>query len=600
MSENITNNPSVPTQVVAEVKFPQFINNLGIIPTSYKDSMDYYENLAWLCKYLEETVIPTVNQNGGAVEELQALYVQLNSYVSNYFDNLDVQEEINEKLDDMVEQGTLQEIIGDYLNSKAIFGFDNVEAMKDATNLIDGSYAQTLGYYNINDGGGALYYITDDETTLYYELLDSGLKAVLINNGTINAKAMGLKAGDNTFDNSVIFLTILNYANKKYNVHIPTGKYYFTTPISIGALADFNIIGDGNKSDTNNSGTQLIYNGTGYFLTFNSMVRVNIENISFFGNNNSFLYVLLYTVSYTRNCSFNNFINTIHIVNRSGYTKYIDCVFNANSSTTSIIWLGVEAQTTSDQNIEYVYFERCSFEGQNATSSANAFLIHYSQFMYVTECDICNWSGTAIKFSNSYNQRTSNNTFKNNSYCRNGIHISMETNGNCGFNIFDGNFTRRTTVNANDRIAIIRGSSTSYNNSCLFSGMTENYYSSNATYSFELQYTNDFVSTLQGQVAGWNNLGTNSNTKIKQIGVNRKYQVRQINESGKTNYNFTLSSSSQYTTAPYVSIICRNLSIPFTYSVTNVYKGALTIDLNFESNTTAYPVFEILQSEYGV
>lgn len=114
MSENITNNPSVPTQVVAEVKFPQFINNLGIIPTSYKDSMSYYETLAWLCKYLEETVIPTVNQNGEAVQDLQGLYIQLNNYVTHYFDNLDVQEEINNKLDEMVENGTFQEIIGEY------------------------------------------------------------------------------------------------------------------------------------------------------------------------------------------------------------------------------------------------------------------------------------------------------------------------------------------------------------------------------------------------------------------------------------------------------------------------------------------------------
>ena len=80
MSENITNNPSVPSQVVAEVTFPKFINNLGIIPTSYKDSMSYYECLAWLCKYLEETVIPSVNQNGEAVQELQGLYNELQSY----------------------------------------------------------------------------------------------------------------------------------------------------------------------------------------------------------------------------------------------------------------------------------------------------------------------------------------------------------------------------------------------------------------------------------------------------------------------------------------------------------------------------------------
>ena len=117
MSENITNNPSVPTQVVAEVKFPRFVNNLGIIPTSYKDSMSYYETLAWLCKYLEETVIPTVNQNGNAVQELQGLYIQLNDYVTHYFDNLDVQTEINNKLDEMVQSGSLQDVLSVYFNS---------------------------------------------------------------------------------------------------------------------------------------------------------------------------------------------------------------------------------------------------------------------------------------------------------------------------------------------------------------------------------------------------------------------------------------------------------------------------------------------------
>lgn len=114
MSEQITPNPSVPSQVVQEVKFPQFVNNLGIIPTSYKDSMSYYECLAWLCKYLEETVIPTLNQNGEAVEELQGLYIELNSYVTNYFDTLDVQEEINNKLDDMVRKGTFQLTLSRY------------------------------------------------------------------------------------------------------------------------------------------------------------------------------------------------------------------------------------------------------------------------------------------------------------------------------------------------------------------------------------------------------------------------------------------------------------------------------------------------------
>ena len=124
MANQITPNPSVPSQVVAEVKFPKFINNLGIIPTSYKDSMNYYETLAWLCKYLEQTVIPTVNQNGEAVEELQNLYIELNSYVDNYFVNLDVQEEINNKLDSLVENGTLTNIIKNYIDP-LINSFEN-------------------------------------------------------------------------------------------------------------------------------------------------------------------------------------------------------------------------------------------------------------------------------------------------------------------------------------------------------------------------------------------------------------------------------------------------------------------------------------------
>lgn len=111
MANQITPNPSVPSQIVQEVKFPQFVNNLGIIPTSYKDSMSYYETLAWLCKYLEETVIPSVNQNGNAVQELQGLYIELNNYVTHYFDNLDVQEEINNKLDQMAESGALQVLV---------------------------------------------------------------------------------------------------------------------------------------------------------------------------------------------------------------------------------------------------------------------------------------------------------------------------------------------------------------------------------------------------------------------------------------------------------------------------------------------------------
>jgi len=160
MSENITNNPSVPTQVVAEVKFPQFINNLGIIPTSYKDSMSYYETLAWLCKYLQETVLPTVNQNGNAVQELQGLYVELNNYVTHYFDNLDVQEEINNKLDEMVTTGALEELIAQYFVQ-----VDNKinQFEEELTSNVDSIFAQLQNEMtSLTSGSPAGVYATTD------------------------------------------------------------------------------------------------------------------------------------------------------------------------------------------------------------------------------------------------------------------------------------------------------------------------------------------------------------------------------------------------------------------------------------------------------
>ena len=98
--------------------FTKFCMTIGNLPASYLASMTYEEQLLWFCDYLQNTVIPTVNNNAEAVEELQNLYVQLKNYVDHYFDNLDVQNEINNKLDDMASDGTLENIINQQLFNK--------------------------------------------------------------------------------------------------------------------------------------------------------------------------------------------------------------------------------------------------------------------------------------------------------------------------------------------------------------------------------------------------------------------------------------------------------------------------------------------------
>lgn len=143
----------------------RFVAAFGMLPSSYKEAMTYEEQILWLCNFLETEVIPAINNNADGLTELQGLFVELKNYVDNYFDNLDVQEEINNKLDEMVESGELQEIIIEYLRINGVLGFDTVADMKAGTNYIDGSIARTLGKLEYDDGEGAFYKIRDLKNT---------------------------------------------------------------------------------------------------------------------------------------------------------------------------------------------------------------------------------------------------------------------------------------------------------------------------------------------------------------------------------------------------------------------------------------------------
>ena len=131
---------------------------------------------------------------------------ELHDYVHDYFDNLDVQEEINNKLDDMAEQGILQEIITTYIQSNVAWTFDNISEMQAATNLTSDSYARTLGFYTANGGGGGLYKIrnkTESEPTDNTVIsIDDTLCAELIFNGTVSPEQLGCY-NDQTHDDGV-------------------------------------------------------------------------------------------------------------------------------------------------------------------------------------------------------------------------------------------------------------------------------------------------------------------------------------------------------------------------------------------------------------
>lgn len=225
-----------------------YIQQLTNFPYIEKD-FDALTDYQLLCKVVEylNKVITNNNIQNETVTNLYNAFVALKEYVDNYFDNLDVQDEINNKLDEMVEQGTLQEIISDYLNSKAVFGFDNVEGMKEATNLINGSYAKTLGYYAKNDGGSATYKIrtitnedvVDDMFIIAIET-SGDLIAELIYSSIINVKQLGYKT-DGSDNYSKLYSTSTKLSGGS-TLYFPKGIYTFKSPIVFNKR--INIIGD--------------------------------------------------------------------------------------------------------------------------------------------------------------------------------------------------------------------------------------------------------------------------------------------------------------------------------------------------------------------
>ena len=214
--------------------FQKFCITIGELPASYLESLTYLELLMWFIKFLQEQVIPAVNTNATAVQELQTLFTQLHDYVENYFDNLDVQEEIDHKLDELVEDGTLETLLTNYMKLTKIYN-TTVEMIADYNNLLPGMNVKTLGYYNINDDGGATFKITNTESETEYQLsLDNNLYAtMIIENEKINFRQLGAKTyqEDSTFDCKNIidlYISICNKADKTFELYIPGGHWSFS------------------------------------------------------------------------------------------------------------------------------------------------------------------------------------------------------------------------------------------------------------------------------------------------------------------------------------------------------------------------------------
>lgn len=183
-----------------------------VLPLVYDDSLSYYELLCKVVDYLNSTM-EDVNTAVEDITNLHTAYEQLQSYVNTYFDSLDVQEEINNKLDTMASDGSLTaliapllpELVGDWLG----------ENLTPTTPPID----QTLTIENAAaDAKTVGDKLTDINTSLF-----SADKAIGEHFGYIPYWGEGINVAYNT-ENRIVRES--NYTTLNFNGAMSASRFY--------------------------------------------------------------------------------------------------------------------------------------------------------------------------------------------------------------------------------------------------------------------------------------------------------------------------------------------------------------------------------------
>ena len=256
------------------LNFRHFCYTLGVVPTSYLDTMTDLELKLWLIKFLCEQVIPVVNNNSETVKELQELFLKLQNYVNDYFENLDVQEEINNKLDDMAKSGELGELIGKYINNNLIRIYKNVDEMINDNGLEPDMKCKTLGYYTENDTGGNYYLITETDNNLDNEIyvnLNNGYYAKLIIENHLSPCQLGCY-GDGMHDDTDIFQKTIDFCETN-NIKITACQQNTFLISKTLVINNYNI-----NINLNNAKILCSKDFTNN-ADYNSIIYVNVENI---------------------------------------------------------------------------------------------------------------------------------------------------------------------------------------------------------------------------------------------------------------------------------------------------------------------------------
>ena len=311
-----------------ETKIPLFrrcvLQNFPFIEQDFDALTDY----ALLCKVVEylNIVITATNENSAQVEVLTNAFNNLKNYVEHYFENLDVQEEINKKLDQMAEDGTLGELIGRYIDplieeqneNIALFENNVTNTVENYQNSVNGTIAEmntkvnavtsgtplvassTAGMTNtsriyVNTTDGNWYYYDGDSWEIGGTYQSSG-----ISDGTVTLKMLANDTVHNIItriDDKDKLLGEDSYEIKLSDLIVENKSISNTT---------------GQESDVDasiNLATQYIYLPYGYTLDFSEHLSGVYTNVYFYESDFTYIERLTYWNGNAKNLHFANALN---------------------------------------------------------------------------------------------------------------------------------------------------------------------------------------------------------------------------------------------------------------------------------------------------
>ena len=368
------------------------------IPTTFENSLSWYQAIKYVLNYLIENVLPAIDNNNDNLNSLYEFYKEIVDYVNNYFDDLDLQDEINNKLDIMANDGTLQEIIKDYISYNSILSFDTLNDLKLANNLLNGDYANTGGYFVPNDGGHALYKIRnvadgDVIDDIFIISLNNQLVAELIlnNNNTLNLLQAGISQDTDILLNTSKLEKIIDKFKNGGTIIVPEQEILIDKVVINDDINSLTIKGETSQRlcilSSNTEDYMFQFNGSTQALKFeNLQLKCNdiSSGIKLAGASNMSL-KLWDTTLY--NCM--NGIYALKLI-------YLDARFFS---------IGVSTNATNEnfgmyyKGYEYNRFENCAMQvNGNNSHNQNVTLLHIedSNYTWIKNCEFAKTGGKAI------------------------------------------------------------------------------------------------------------------------------------------------------------------------------------------------------------